>query len=188
MNTKEQILLDATRLFAAEGYENIGVQRIVTSVHVTKPSLYHHFGSKKGLLEAIFAEHLNPFLRDLKACTTYQHDLEKNVVEIATLFFTFAKNHPEFYRFMLSTSFSPKDSELSHTVYPFLVEMHSYIQAMFLAAEKDHGNMRGRSDRYALSFIGMLNSYIASWFYGQLTLSGDSAFQACRQFLHGIFS
>ena len=47
-------LLDiALDLFSRRGYEGTGVQEIVAAAGVTKPTLYHYFGSKIGVLKAL---------------------------------------------------------------------------------------------------------------------------------------
>src|SRR5215211_7966667 len=60
------LILDrALGLFAARGYDAVGVQEIVEAAGVTKPTLYHYFGSKRGLLEALVAEHAGEFLAEV---------------------------------------------------------------------------------------------------------------------------
>ena len=43
----------ALQLFYEKGYDAIGVQEIADAAGVTKPTLYHYFGSKYGLLETV---------------------------------------------------------------------------------------------------------------------------------------
>jgi AcrR family transcriptional regulator len=48
-------LLDAAReLFAERGYEGVGTEEIVRAAGVTRGALYHHFGGKAELLEAVY--------------------------------------------------------------------------------------------------------------------------------------
>lgn len=51
VSMKEEMLKQSLTLFNAYGYENVGIQRIIDSVGVKKPTLYHYFGSKNGLLK-----------------------------------------------------------------------------------------------------------------------------------------
>lgn len=51
--TRERFLEVALHLFAEQGYDGTTVDDIVAEVGVTPPSLYHHFGSKEGLLRAV---------------------------------------------------------------------------------------------------------------------------------------
>ena len=51
MDNKELIKKSALDLFYARGYDAVGVQEIVNTAGITKPTLYYYFGSKRGLLE-----------------------------------------------------------------------------------------------------------------------------------------
>ena len=59
---------------------------------------------------------------------------------------------------------------------------------MFLLATNDHGNMRGRHQAYAATFLGMLNTYIGLGLNGVVELDDQLVIQAVHQFMHGIFS
>jgi AcrR family transcriptional regulator len=48
-----RLLSAALNLWVERGYEAVGVQEICDAAQVTKPTLYHYFGSKAGLLRAI---------------------------------------------------------------------------------------------------------------------------------------
>ena len=50
MDTRESLLDEALKLFSTRGYEAVGVQEVALRAGVTKPSLYHHFGSKERLV------------------------------------------------------------------------------------------------------------------------------------------
>ena len=53
--TASVLIERALELFAARGYDAVGVQEIVEAAGMTKPTLYHWFGSKQGLLRAALA-------------------------------------------------------------------------------------------------------------------------------------
>jgi len=55
MSNRETILACALQLFSARGYDAVGVQEIVEAVGIQKPTLYHYFGSKAGLLHSLLA-------------------------------------------------------------------------------------------------------------------------------------
>ena len=188
MNTKEKILTSALALFASEGYENVGIQKIVAAVDVKKPTLYHHFGSKQGLLSDVLSAHYRPFLEDLTKASHYQGDLTASLEQIMKTYFRFVLQQPELYRLGLALSYASENSEGRQTMAPFLSQQLALITDLFAAAEADHGNMRGRSQRYGQSFLGQINTAITGYFYHQGALNDESAFVVCKQFMHGIYS
>ena len=55
MDTREQILHAALRLFACDGYEAVSVSRIAGMLGMTKGALYKHYASKRAIFDAILA-------------------------------------------------------------------------------------------------------------------------------------
>jgi len=75
MDTRTELLRQAEKLFAQRGYDAVGVQEIVDAASVTKPTLYHYFGSKRGLLETILGNEFHFFNQLLREAANYQGDL-----------------------------------------------------------------------------------------------------------------
>ena len=50
-SNRENILNCARKLFFEKGYDTVGVQEIVDTAGITKPTMYYYFKSKHGLLE-----------------------------------------------------------------------------------------------------------------------------------------
>ena len=188
MSKREEILKVALELFSNTGYENTGIQKIVDGATVTKPTLYHYFGSKKGLLIALLENNYRPFLRDLKSITNSSKDITLVLEDVTNHYFNFANSNPVFYRFFLSLMFAPMESEARLSAAIFLDEQFRLFEDMFKRNEEIHGNMIGRSRRYAVTFQGVVNSYITMSLYDNSSLDRESAHNACHQFMHGIFS
>lgn len=52
--TRDALMGAARRLFTERGYDNVGTEEIVRAAGVTRGALYHHFGGKAELLEAVY--------------------------------------------------------------------------------------------------------------------------------------
>ena len=54
--TRSQLIEVATRLFAAQGYEDTSIDAVLREAGVSRGSLYHHFASKEALFEAVLVD------------------------------------------------------------------------------------------------------------------------------------
>ncbi len=188
MENRAKILECALALFSARGYEAVGVQEIVEAAGVTKPSLYHYFSSKLGLLDTLLEENFAGFLADLRKAALYERDLPLTLEKIARAYFDFACRQPAFYRMQLAMQFAPPDSQPNQAVARFWGEQYGIIEAVFVQAVTQHGNLRGRQRAYTATFIGMLNTYIGLFLNAQGELNDPLLYKAVHQYMHGIFS
>ncbi|QCR22076.1 TetR/AcrR family transcriptional regulator [Pontibacter sp. SGAir0037] len=182
------ILQSSLELFAASGYDAIGVQQIVEAVGIKKPTLYHFFGSKRGVLVALMQEQFSPFVGQLKQAAAYQGDLPLSLEKVVACYFSFASYAPVLYQMHLSSWFTNPESEASQIITPYIKEQHQVIESLFELAANDHGNMKGRHQVYASTFLGMINTYIVQSWHHHLALNKQTAQQAVKQFSYGIYS
>ncbi|MFH1135531.1 MAG: TetR/AcrR family transcriptional regulator [Pseudomonadota bacterium] len=188
-DSRAQILSQALVLFAARGYDAVGVQQVVEAAGLTKPTLYHYFGSKKGLFEALVEERSGPLLEAVRVGAANQGDITLTVTRLTSTYFRFALAEPDFYRLLLAAWFAPPSSDTGPAVRGVQERQHRLIAEMFRLASRDHGNMRGRHERYALTLRGMIDTYIGLWLQGGCDLTDHAIlFDAVHQFMHGIFS
>jgi len=188
MENRTLILNKALDLFAERGYDAVGVQEVCEAAGVTKPTLYHYYGSKRGLLSALVSERAEPFRARLAEAASYRHDLPQSLLQVAEEYFRFASAEPKLYRLLLALWFVVPSSEAFQVVLAFNIAQQELIETMFSLAEADHGNMRGRHRIYAASFLGVVNTYIGMALNGFITLGQGEAQQLVKQFSHGIYS
>jgi TetR/AcrR family transcriptional regulator len=188
MDNRSRILTCALELFAARGYDAVGVQEIVDAVGIAKPTLYHFFGSKRGLLDTLLAEHFNVLYATVEQAAAYRGDLPLTLNRIAAAYFKYASDHRLFYRLQLGLWFAPPDSEAFQAVARLNEKQQTLLEQLFIQAANDHGNMKGRHRAYAATFLGMLNTYISLSLNGYTELDDELVYKAVHQFMHGIFS
>jgi AcrR family transcriptional regulator len=54
--TRGALLAAARKLFAERGYADVAMEEVVAAAGVTRGALYHHFGGKRDLFEAVFEQ------------------------------------------------------------------------------------------------------------------------------------
>ncbi len=175
-------------MFASRGYDATGIQEIVDAAGITKPTLYHYFGSKRGLLDCLLEERFNQLTAAITVATVYQSDLPNTLDRVAEAYFIFAAANQDWYRMQLSMWFAPTGSEPFQAVAPLNVRHYQILEDLFTTATHDHGNMNGRQRAYATTFLGMVNTYIGMAFNGYVQLNDALRHQGVHQFMHGIFS
>ena len=192
VNTPDLILSHALELFSARGYDAVGVQEIVLAAGVTKPTLYHHFGNKEGVLGALVTRDSRPLLTELAAATQYQTrdqgDLTPELLEVAKVYLSFATTQTSFYRLLSACSLAPRESHSYRAAQPVEQAQHQLVATLFERAARDHGNMQGRAHRYAYSFVGLINTYLRLGLSGEVRLDDALKQDIVKQFSYGIYS
>lgn len=188
MDNRTKIQETALELFSARGYDAVGIQEIVKSSGVGKPTMYHYFGNKEGLLEAILKKYSKEFYERLKRAVNYEGDITLTLTNLAKVYFHFAREQKLFYRMQLSMVYAPAESVTYRLIFPHVGRQYKLLEELFVAAAEQHGNMKGRHKRYAVAFIGMVNTYITLLYMNQLELDDELIYSVVHQFMHGIFS
>jgi len=185
----KQVLLDrALELFSQRGYDAVGVREVVEAAGVTKPTLYHYFESKRGLLNALLQREGDPMLERIRRAADYQRDLVLTLENIVQAYFQSAQDNGVFYRFQMAMIFAPPESEANQAVRPFSKQQYEILENIFIQAAEDHGNLRGRHKRYAAAFLGQINVMIGLYLNNSLDLTNEVVYLTVHQFMYGIFS
>ncbi|URQ62277.1 TetR/AcrR family transcriptional regulator [Pantoea alhagi] len=70
MNKRNEIIVGAARIFEAEGFRGVGVDRVIAPVGVSTRTLYKHFGTRDGLVIAVLEARHRAFMARLEEETT----------------------------------------------------------------------------------------------------------------------
>jgi len=185
---RENIIQQALDLFALHGYESTGIQEIVDTSGISKPTLYHYFGNKRGLLDAIIALNGRKMFEIVEQGCVYNHDLVMNLTVLTRGMINFALSNQAFYRFYQALSAAAPENQGYAACEPLHTSINASIEKLFLEASGDHGNMKGRQVSYSHAFQGMCHTWAMLIINKKIELNDATLTRAVHQFMHGIFS
>ena len=188
MSNRDKLLECALELFAARGFDAVGVQEVADAAGLKKPTLYHYFGSKSGLLRTLLTENFEKLFDGVEKAADYQGDVTTTLRRVANVYFEYARQNPQLYRLQLSMWYAPEDSEAFKQAASRNQRQQDILENIFLRASMDHGNMKGRQRTYAATFLGLINTYASLGLNGYAELNQALVNNAVHQFMHGIFS
>lgn len=188
MDNRATLLERALELFAERGYDAVGVQEVCAAAGVTKPTLYHYFGSKRGVLDTLLAERWAPFVAELAEVAAYTGDLPLALERVVGAFFELARREPVLSRLLLALWLASPASEAVQAAAELQAERLQILEELFVWAARDHGNMRGRERTYAATFLGMIHTHVGLALNHGMRLDDEVARRAVHQFSHGIYS
>ena len=188
MDNRTNLLDTALTLFADRGYDAVGVQEVVEAAGVTKPTLYHYFVNKRGLLDALLERGFNELLELIRQEAGYQGDLTLTLEKVVRAYFRFCRENPIFYRMQLTMYYASPGSEPNQSLNRYRFEQLGLLENIFVLAVTEHGNMRNRQQEYAATFFGMINTYIGMYLNGYVELDDTLVYRSVHQFMHGILS
>ena len=106
--SSDRILQKALELFSSKGYAGTSVREICEAAEITKPTLYHFYGSKEGVYQALVQGSLDEFrqamvrelgrpgtpLERLKGVARTYFDITRENRELMRFFFALVHNPP----------------------------------------------------------------------------------------------
>ncbi|OQA64238.1 MAG: Biofilm operon icaADBC HTH-type negative transcriptional regulator IcaR [Spirochaetes bacterium ADurb.Bin269] len=187
-STRHTILVKALDLFSLKGYESASVQEICDQSGITKPTLYHHFGSKRGVLDAIIGEYGGAMFSIIERESSYNHDLVMNLKALTRSLIGFALSNQSFYRLYITLSAAAPETQGYAAYQSLRTGIDGCIESMFRKAAEDHGNMRGREKAYSETFQGVVRTWTMLVLNKETQLTDDTLHAIVHYYMHGIFS
>ncbi len=175
-------------LFVARGYDAVSVQEIVEQSGLTKPTLYHHFGNKRGVLTDIAGRVATCLFETIGDAAAYDGDAPRDLERLIERLLAFSERYPIEARLLLAAQNGPVASEARGALLPVWDRLSREVEQFFLAASGDHGNMRGREREYTVSLLGVVFAYAVLRLENKLGHDPTRAHEIMRQFSYGIYS
>jgi AcrR family transcriptional regulator len=107
---KSRVMEVALGHFSEVGIERTNVSNILTDAGCSVGSLYHHFGNKEGIAEALFIDGVDQFNSRLLAALLPSKTASKGIKAIVTFCCEWVTGQPELAGFLLSREVTLSDN------------------------------------------------------------------------------
>jgi TetR/AcrR family transcriptional regulator len=163
VRSSDRILLKALNLFSSKGYDATSVREICEAAEITKPTLYHFYGSKEGVYRALVEGALDRFRQDVMGALGGGGSTPDRLKGVARSYFASTRTQRELVRFMFSLVHS-RPSSAPETDFP---RFYEEIVRMVASAVDDgvaRGELRaGPTEIRMLAFMGALGEAVCGF-------------------------
>jgi TetR/AcrR family fatty acid metabolism transcriptional regulator len=163
---RRQILQAAVRAFARKGYHSCRVSDIATEAGVAYGLVYHYYGSKEALLQAIFGETWGAMLTTIKSVEELDEPAREQLRKVTEIVLRTWKRDPDLVRVLV------REVTRSAQVQQEVDEIELAYQALQRIVERGQqtGEFREGIDARLTATIwyGALEEILTGWAFGQL--------------------
>jgi AcrR family transcriptional regulator len=175
----------AARLFAERGYHATPVRVIAEEAGVAKPTLYHYFGSKEGLAQAVLTVPLARLVDSLRVLLDEPADPLRRLVAMAGAYLEFSREDPDRARFVHGLFFGPKGPGPAAELVQFADALD-----LLLAAAVDRATEAGlvspeQGDACTTALRGLITIQVMDFLYRGRKLGPDLASRLVRDLIRG---
>jgi AcrR family transcriptional regulator len=110
VRSSDRILQTALELFSNKGYDATSVREVCEAAGVTKPTLYHFYGSKEGVYRALVEGTLEEYRRAVRDLVGSPGTVSERLRRVARAHFEYTRERRELVRFVLALSHNPPSS------------------------------------------------------------------------------
>jgi len=156
-DTRGRILDAATDLFLRQGYSNTSLDQVAQTAGVTKPTVYSHFGSKQGVLQAMTERHATRRVIEFQSELQHGGDPESELNRFAEAFLSRVISEEARAWHRLATAEAQHYPEVGEAFFEAGPQQVFDCLSDYLASEKRAGRLRiAHPRRAAERFLGML--------------------------------
>ena len=159
----DRILQGALELFSAKGYEATSVREIGEAAGITKPTLYHFYGSKEGMYRALVDGALDDFSRAVTRALQAPGSAVDRLQRVGRAYFERARARRDLCRFIFGLVHNPATSAPRTDFPSFYDEVVAKIAAEVEAGVARGEFVPGRTDLRMLILMGALGEALCGY-------------------------
>lgn len=158
--TAERILLAALRLMREKGFKAVTIKDIAQASQVSEMTVFRHFETKKGVLEAAVAKYsyLPGFRKLFDEMMVW--DLERDLERIAGAYLEAMHRNESI--FLIAVQERTNMPELADFIAEQTGQLKAYIAAYFMAMQDRKKMAPADANMQAMAFLTMLYGYFSS--------------------------
>ncbi len=182
--TERKFIKVATDLFSRNGFKGTSIRDIAREMEMTTANLYHHFGTKEGLLFAVEQSTILPIMEELKRVSSLDLPPMDRLNLLMKTHLTYMGTHQKESKiFFLDQGTSPLDKT------NFKKNAQAEIFSIYRREIKrllSGAGKKGNPSIAALSVFGIMNWFI-NWYHPEGPLSMQAVIQYLIDFaLYGL--
>lgn len=184
-----KLLAAATKLFHRRGYASTSVREIVAAAGVTKPVLYHYFGSKEELYLEIARHLLNHFEEQLAEFRRYEESASERIFRLCDAMFSLFLDHIDGVRLLYSMYYGPPQGAPHFDCDVFYAKLIDALEQAVRQGIRSGEFCRGKAQDMAQAICGVLFFAIESHLAQPPVYVGNEGLRRIlRTLFHGILS
>ena len=158
--SSERILQSALTLFSERGYDATSVREICTASGITKPTLYHFYGSKEGVYRALVDGALDRMRVDITRALEEDGSLADRLRRLTLAYFDSTRREPDMARFIAALIHGPPSSAPHTDFLTFYDHVLAQVAGVMAAAEERGEVSPGPADARLLVLMGAIGEAV----------------------------
>src|SRR5262245_11888679 len=159
----DRILNKALELFSTKGYDATSVREICEAAEITKPTLYHFYGSKEGVYRALVEGALQQYKERLVRQVEAPGSPRERLKAIARDYFAFARERQDLVRFIFALVHNPSSSAPATDFSNFYATVVGLISSVVERGVEEGSLRPGPADVRMLVFMGALGESLCGY-------------------------
>lgn len=183
---RDRIIVEATRLFAEQGFARTSVREITDAAGVTKPTLYYWFGSKDGLFTALVEHHLNAWLHGTAEILRSEGAVIERITRyVEHTFENYAQREQALRFLMVAITQAGQGAPEVDTMRYHAAQVHMLVE--LLKEGVTSGELRAHDPVASVYLLmGAVQMRIGGAMHAGHALEPDSASKILELFFHGV--